>query len=91
MFRTFIPLYAKAPEAPGRHTGTLTVRSNSSKVGFPITLEVLAAILPPPDQWAFHLDLWQHPDAVARWTKRSPISPGVAVPSPESMTATSTG
>jgi hypothetical protein len=31
-----------------------------------IELEVLPKTLPPVSQWKYHLDLWQHPSAVAR-------------------------
>ncbi|MDD2437835.1 MAG: DUF4091 domain-containing protein [Massilibacteroides sp.] len=31
-----------------------------------LTIEVLPQTLPPAKEWAFHLDLWQHPSAVAR-------------------------
>jgi hypothetical protein len=31
-----------------------------------IELEVIDQILPPPSEWTFHLDQWQHPSAVAR-------------------------
>jgi hypothetical protein len=31
-----------------------------------IELEVSPKILPPASQWKYHLDLWQHPSAVAR-------------------------
>lgn len=31
-----------------------------------LNLEVLDAQLPAPSEWTFHLDLWQHPSAVAR-------------------------
>ena len=32
-----------------------------------INLEVSPMEIPPPEQWAFHLDLWQNPFAVARY------------------------
>ena len=32
-------------------------------------IEVRETILPPPKAWQFHLDLWQHTSAVARWHK----------------------
>lgn len=32
-----------------------------------ITLEVIDKVLPPPEEWDFHLDLWQNPYAVARY------------------------
>jgi hypothetical protein len=31
-----------------------------------LKVKVLDAILPPPSEWTYHLDLWQHPSAVAR-------------------------
>lgn len=33
---------------------------------FEIEIEVVDQILPEPSEWAYHLDLWQHPSAVAR-------------------------
>ena len=36
------------------------------KVTLPLELEVVNHTLPAPDQWSYHLDLWQHPSAVAR-------------------------
>ncbi len=36
------------------------------KVVLPLELEVVNHTLPTPDQWSYHLDLWQHPSAVAR-------------------------
>lgn len=52
----------------GVHTGYIHVsaaESNSLKI--PIEITVLPAVLPKPSQWNIHLDLWQHPEAVARW------------------------
>ena len=56
---------ADAP--PGRYQGGFTVRSQRGELHFPIHLEIISATLPPPADWAIHLDLWQHPVAVARW------------------------
>ena len=63
----WIEINVPAKTPAGTYRGTLTARSNSSRLDFPIELEVLAATLPPPERWSIHLDLWQHPDAVARW------------------------
>lgn len=52
---------------PGVYTGTLTARAHSGKLVFPVKLEVLAATLTDPADWKIHLDLWQHPQAAARW------------------------
>jgi hypothetical protein len=50
----------------GIYSGTLSRQSASGTVDHRIRLEVQNATLPPPSAWSFHLDLWQHPDAVAR-------------------------
>jgi len=52
---------------PGTYRGGVVVRTDTASLEFPVTVEVLAAALPAPADWKFHLDLWQHPDAVARW------------------------
>ncbi|MES2995970.1 MAG: glycoside hydrolase domain-containing protein [Verrucomicrobiota bacterium] len=52
---------------PGTYQGGVIVRSDSSEIRFPVSIEVLPQALPAPQDWKFHLDLWQHPDAVARW------------------------
>lgn len=31
-----------------------------------VELEVIDQVLPPPSEWGFHLDQWQHPSAIAR-------------------------
>ncbi len=36
------------------------------KTVLPLELEVVDHVLPMPAQWNYHLDLWQHPAAVAR-------------------------
>lgn len=33
---------------------------------YDIEIEVVDKLLPDPSQWVYHLDLWQHPSAVAR-------------------------
>lgn len=53
--------------SPGEYHGELTILSDTSRVNIPVRLRVLAATLPAPEKWSFHLDLWQHPQAVARW------------------------
>ena len=53
---------------PGIYQGQLQPESPGHK--FPaldIELEVCHRTLPQPKDWAFHLDLWQHPFAVARY------------------------
>lgn len=51
----------------GIYKTTLTVSHDGrGKMKLPIELEVVGHILPSPDRWNYHLDLWQHPSAVAR-------------------------
>ena len=56
-----------ADAAPGVATGTLALRVNGTPLSAPVTLTIDPETLPPPREWACHLDIWQHPDAVARW------------------------
>jgi hypothetical protein len=61
--------------APGKYQGTITVRADDTEAfEFPLELEVLSATLPTPADWKFHLDLWQHPWAIARWHDVEPWS-----------------
>ena len=62
---------------PGIYTATLQLFADGRRnERFTFQLEVLPQTLPPPSEWAFHLDLWQNPFAVARVA-------GVEVWSPE--------
>ncbi len=59
----------------GKYTGTVTVKANETTLAeLPLTLSVKDRILPPPSEWAFHLDLWQNPYAVARYYGVEPFS-----------------
>jgi hypothetical protein len=52
----------------GNYRGTLTVREAGKAVGsLRLDLQVEDHVLPLPKDWAFHLDLWQNPYAVARY------------------------
>lgn len=58
---------------PGTYSGTLRVEaarptSNRDRVAaIPFQIEVLPHVLPAPQEWGYHLDLWQNPFAVARY------------------------
>lgn len=39
-----------------------------------LNLQVKNRTLPPPSEWAFHLDLWQNPYAVSRYYNVEPFS-----------------
>lgn len=51
--------------APIRRKSQCRGAGNTS-VTLPLSLEVQNHTLPEPSQWSYHLDLWQHPSAVAR-------------------------
>ena len=53
--------------AAGSYKGKLTIFARrQSPLHFKIELEVVDQLLPEPSEWSYHLDLWQHPSAVAR-------------------------
>lgn len=52
---------------PGLYSGKLYMYAKGEKrKKMNISLEVLDQVLPPAKEWALHVDLWQHPSAVAR-------------------------
>lgn len=56
-----------ANATPGTYSSTLTVASvNGGTLSLPLTLEVQKFALADATDWLYHLDLWQHPAAVAR-------------------------
>ena len=73
------PLWVKvavpSDAAPGTYSGTLKIKAKGTRaLTLPIRLEVIGRILPEPSEWAFHLDLWQNPYAVARYYGVEPWS-----------------
>lgn len=53
---------------PGSYKGVIHISYKGGEdKELPLNLDVLDLTLPAPDQWKFHLDLWQNPFAVARW------------------------
>lgn len=55
---------------PGLYKSEITVSAKGcGKVKMPLEVEVIDQVLPTYEDWKFHLDLWQHPSAVARMLK----------------------
>lgn len=54
-------------DAPAQAEGVFVVRVNGKRLEAKVRLTAEGLTLPEPKDWACHLDLWQHPDAVARW------------------------
>lgn len=53
--------------AAGKYEGELIVSAKGTpKQRLKVVLNVIDRTLPPASQWQFHLDMWQHPAAVAR-------------------------
>lgn len=48
------------------HAKVVVEAAGNIKRKLELTLEVLNHTLPKPPDWTYHLDLWQHPSAVAR-------------------------
>ncbi|WP_353196993.1 glycoside hydrolase domain-containing protein, partial [Parapedobacter defluvii] len=69
--KTTLPVWltfnVPADAKPGTYTGTLSLHAqHQSSKELTLSIEVLPQTLPAPSDWAFHLDLWQHPSAIAR-------------------------
>lgn len=69
--KTVRPIWVtiRIPEAAvaGEYKGKLSVFSGGKKnKELDIELTVQDRVLPPASEWNYHLDLWQHPSAVAR-------------------------
>ncbi len=63
----WIAIDIPAETPAGIYQGRVIRQSKSGTVSHSITLEVINQTLPEPADWAFHLDLWQNPFAVARY------------------------
>lgn len=64
----WLNVWVPAEARSGKYKGTLTVSGkNFEAMKLPFEIEVVNRTLPEPQKWAFHLDLWQNPYAVARY------------------------
>lgn len=60
---------------PGLYQGYVNISApGCAEVKQRVQLFVAEEVLPTPDKWSIHLDLWQHPQAVARWHDVEPWS-----------------
>ena len=59
----------------GKYSGQVTVRNGNRVIGkLALRVNVSQRTLPAVKDWAFHLDLWQNPFAIARYHKVAPWS-----------------
>lgn len=57
-----------ADAVPGTYSGALIIKSGKRNVAkLPLNIKIIDRTLPAPQDWAFHLDLWQNPFAEARY------------------------
>lgn len=71
----WITIDVPADAQPGTYESTLQLFAERKKhSAFKLKLEVLPQTLPSPQEWKFHLDLWQNPYAVARFHQVAPWS-----------------
>ena len=76
-FRPFwLTVDVPAKTDPGTYSGTVSaIAKGGRKIDFKVSLTVQDLSLPSPRDWKYHLDLWQHPWAVARYHGVKPFSP----------------
>lgn len=65
--RPVVYTYDIPANASGVIRDTVTAFINGARHDLPVEIAVVPRTLPPVKEWKFHLDLWQHPDAIARW------------------------
>ena len=71
----WITIDVPSDATPGTYKATLAMSANGkNEDSFTLSLNVLDQTLPPATDWAFHLDLWQNPYAVARTENVEPWS-----------------
>lgn len=64
----WIRVWIPEDATPGQYNSTVTVKNKETVIGrLQLQVYVQNRTLPAPSEWAFHLDLWQNPFAVARY------------------------
>ena len=63
----WITITVPADAEAGVYTSEVVISYNGGNaISLPLALEIQPYTLAAPDKWSYHLDLWQHPTAVAR-------------------------
>ena len=65
--RPVVYTYDIPADASGVIRDSVTAVINGARHVLPVEIAVVPRTLPPVKDWKFHLDIWQHPDAIARW------------------------
>ena len=69
MFKVWLAIDVPADAAPGSYRGLFVVRDpalEEAELIFSVNLVVQAHRLPPPSDWEFELNVWQHPEWVLK-------------------------
>ncbi|WP_233577943.1 DUF4091 domain-containing protein [Hanamia caeni] len=61
----WVSVEVPANTVAGVYNGIIQIKADRS-YSLKLTVHVLDKTLPPPSEWSFSLDLWQHPAAIAR-------------------------
>lgn len=61
----WLSIQVPAQTVAGNYTGVLTIKADRD-YQMPFSIEVLDKTLAPASQWAYDVDFWQHPAAIAR-------------------------
>ncbi len=71
----WVRIWVPADAQPGLYTTEVTVNNGAEELGkLTLRVHVDSRQLPAPKDWAFHLDLWQNPFAIARYHGVKPWS-----------------
>ena len=76
-YRTVADRAEYGSKAPGIHFATITAAPDAKPGEYrmgQLVVTVVDRVLPPPREWRYFLDLWQHPWAVARVNGVKPFS-----------------
>ena len=76
-YRTVADRAEYGSKAPGIHFATITAAPDAKPGEYrmgQLVVTVVDRVLPPPREWKYFLDLWQHPWAVARVNGVKPFS-----------------
>ena len=64
----WVSLQVPADAVEGTYSGMLCIKAGRRTVArLPLHIKVIDRTLPEPEEWKFHLDLWQNPFAEARY------------------------
>ena len=78
-FKVWLAIDVPADAAPGSYRGLFVVRDparEEAEVIFSVNLVVQAHRLPPPSDWQFELNVWQHPEwALKHYNDAHPEAP----------------